>query len=81
MTGITEKLVSIKSEKPLTQIELGFNGTLLITGKQTPVPMIKTCEKCNNAQEETFPTEVLMNNDTGIMVIPICQKCREFWYS
>jgi hypothetical protein len=42
--------------------------------------MIRSCEKCYNNQEETFPTEVLMNK-TGITVIPICEKCRRFWYS
>ena len=36
-------------------------------------------QKCNN-QEETFPTEVL-ENEIGIITIPLCQICKRFGYS
>ena len=42
--------------------------------------MKDACHKCNDKQIETFPTEVLLNK-VGIMMVPLCEKCKGFWYS
>ncbi|MDH3657266.1 MAG: hypothetical protein OEM77_03930 [Nitrosopumilus sp.] len=42
--------------------------------------MKDTCHKCNDRDVETLPTEVLLN-DTGIITVPLCEKCRMFWYA
>ena len=38
------------------------------------------CHKCSSNELETFPTEVLLN-EIGVTIVPLCDKCRRFWYS
>jgi len=42
--------------------------------------MIELCKKCNGDDAEVFQTEVILNNE-GITIVPLCGKCRRFWYS
>jgi len=42
--------------------------------------MKESCQKCNNNEVETFPTEVLLN-EIEVTIVPLCDKCRRFWYS
>ncbi|MDH3822675.1 MAG: hypothetical protein OES19_02935 [Nitrosopumilus sp.] len=64
----------------MTQIETKFSHLLEINPKSIRISMKDTCHKCNDRDVETLPTEVLLN-DTGIITVPLCEKCRMFWYA
>ena len=73
MFCVTEKVDNFESEKLLTLIELKFNEIILIALIPYQNSMIRLCQKCNN---QLFPTIV---NETGIVTIPLYEKCRGFW--
>ncbi|MDH3501395.1 MAG: hypothetical protein OEL69_02670 [Nitrosopumilus sp.] len=64
----------------LTQIVHEFNQTIEITHESSCKSMIDRCQKCSNDDVEVFQTEVFLN-DEGITIIPLCDKCRRFWFS
>jgi hypothetical protein len=77
---ITKIPDNYRSNRTLTQIETNFNQWVEIITKVDCISMKDVCYKCNDAQVEITPTEVL-SNETGLIIVPLCKKCRSFWYS
>ena len=74
------KIDNFESENLLTQMEAKIKQRIEIFQKMVSNSMKGICHKCNNNQEEVVLTEVLLN-EIGVTTIPMCEKCRRFWYS